>query len=443
MLIYHDKENRIEATTGGYLRQGYPIRDTYVQLGEGFGCTRGILYEPVVPVKKSSIAVIIMHSDVDFSTRTIGGELAKRGYRTFAGAVGNTNVPLDVKLMDVKRAVDFFKAYPGVERIILMGHSGGATLMTAYQRAAENGAASMQGDHMLYKLRCDCELTPADGFLALDPNLGNGAMTLLSIDPAVIDDQNGVRLNPKYNPFAPENGFDPAGANYTEEFLDAFYQAQAERNNRLIDKALSMLDDLEHGRGRYTDDDIFAFAGTSQLGMCNKLIMQDTHLFHHTRQAYPLIHADGSITEEIIQTVRKPRFSRTFTPEFKFGTMMCSLRAFLSEHAVRANENYRVREDRVEGVDWDHTYNCPPGNIKHIHVPLLSMGMTASYEFVTAEEVYQNSPAKDKQIAFVEGASHSFNTEKNCEAYPGQYGDTEKLLFDYCDQWLSAEGRFL
>ena len=79
-----------------------------------------------------------------------------------------------------------------------------------------------------------------------------------------------------------------------------------------------------------------------------------------------------------------------------------------------------------------------------ISAPLLVMGMTGGYEFLAAEIIHENTPKiGDKTIAFVEGASHIFFPAKDCEAYPGQFGDTVKTIFDYVDKWLGQNGRFL
>ena len=40
--------------------------------------------------------------------------------------------------------MDYLRKYPGVKKIVLWGHSGGATVMTAYQDIAENGVAACQ-----------------------------------------------------------------------------------------------------------------------------------------------------------------------------------------------------------------------------------------------------------------------------------------------------------
>lgn len=78
-----------------------------------------------------------------------------------------------------------------------------------------------------------------------------------------------------------------------------------------------------------------------------------------------------------------------------------------------------------------------------VSVPLLAMGMTASWEYLAAETIYENAASTDKIIAFVEGANHMFETETELEEYPGQFGDTMTTLYDYVDDWLSQEGRFL
>ena len=51
------------------------------------------------------------------------------------------------------------------------------------------------------------------------------------------------------------------------------------------------------------------------------------------------------------------------------------------------------------------------------------------------------SASADKLIAFVEGTSHRFTPAGEYEAYPGQFGNTMKLLHDYAADWLT-DGRF-
>jgi len=70
------------------------------------------------------------------------------------------------------------------------------------------------------------------------------------------------------------------------------------------------------------------------------------------------------------------------------------------------------------------------------------MGMTGSFEMSAAETIHDHAKSADKELVFVEGASHPYPTCKPCEKTPGQYGDTVKTLYDYADKWLSKPGRF-
>lgn len=433
MLNFDPRTGATYSTNGGYLNAGLPIRDTYVVIGRR---QHGILYEPVVKNEKSRIGVVIIHSDGDYGTLNMCGELAKRGYIAFGGQVSSSDDILDNKLLDVKNAVNFLKGIKGVEKVVLMGHSGGATLMSAYQAVAENGAGIFQGDDMVIKCSVKESLPAADGIMTIDSNWGNGSMTLFSIDPAVIEEGNGVKLDPELDIFNPANGFDPEGSHYSEAFMKKFLAAQRERNNRLIDKAVERLHAIEAGKGCYVDDEPFVVAGGSQIGPLNKLFPEDISLFAHTKSQHTLLHADGSETVGVVPSVRPARGGRNMTPVFGFGAEVTTVRHYLTERSVYAGENYSINADCAEGILWDRSYDCTPANIKHVHVPTLCVGLTGSYEYLAAEEIYNNSPSTDKSIAFVEGASHMF------AAIDEKYGDTEKVLYDYMDKWLSAEGRF-
>lgn len=438
MYIYDTEKKQITCTNGGYGIGGPLIRDSFVKLGRD---QRGVLYEPAIITEKSKTAIVVVHSDDDYSTRPMGAEMAKRGYRVFCGAVSNKLDTLDRKLLDVKHIVEFLKAYPGVKKIALMGHSGGATLMSAYQAVAENGISVFCGDHMLISCSLKEELPAADGIMLIDSNWGNGAMTLFSIDPAVVEENNGIMLNPALDIFDPANGYDREGAYYTETFKKYFFATQRERNNRLIQYARERLYAIERGKGRYADDEPLIIAGGTQMAPGNKLFPQDTSLLAHTKEEYELLHGDGRRTKGIIHSLRKPKGRKSLTSSCEMGTLMTTVKRFLTGKAVLADPSYQICEDCAEGILWDNSYSCTPGNVKKIHVPLLCMGMTGSYEYLAAEVIYHNAASTDKTIAFVEGAGHNFDPAYECEIWPGQFGDTQKILYDYMDQWLEKKGK--
>lgn len=417
------------------------IKVTFVDIAKR---TPGVLYEPDQKNEKQRIAVLVMHSDEDYLTFVTGPELAKRGYTVLCANVMNKEgiifSQVD-KAKSVKAAVGYLRSLPLVKKVILMGHSGGGTLMSAYQAVAENGPQVFQGEEKILPYPDGEDLLAADGIMLLDSNWGNAAMQLFSLDPAVEDENSGVLLNEELNLFNPENGFRPDGAVYSAEFIQKYQKAQSFRNCSIVDYALNRLLELENGRGHYRDDEPLIIPGAAQGFFNNKLYAQDPRLMSRTREAHLLLHPDGSRTTEIIHSIRGPENPRSFTDSFWEGARFLSVRTYLTSYAIRTEKEFGYDEDHVWGIEWDSTYNCPPGNMAHIRVPTLVMGMTAGWEYLASETIYNMAASEDKTIAFVEGATHKFIPAKHMEKFEGQYGDTVKTLHDFVDEWLMA-GRF-
>jgi hypothetical protein len=240
--------------------------------------------------------------------------------------------------------------------------------------------------------------------------------------------------------YSPKNGFNPAGSSYSQEFLQKFRAAQVKRNNALIDLALERLAAIKAGKGGWADEEPFIIAGAS-FGS-NKLHASDMHLFAHTEKAWPLLHADGSITTEIVHSVRVPSTNANPSPTWR-AALKTTVTSFLMTYAIRATDEFSYGEaTSMRGVEWKSSWASNPGNVEGITVPFLTMGMTGSFEGSSAETIHNHTKSADKTLVFVEGAQHGYSTCTKCEKTPGQFGDTRKTLFDYVDTWLSKPGRF-
>ena len=168
----------------------------------------------------------------------------------------------------------------------------------------------------------------------------------------------------------------------------------------------------------------------------NKLFPQDLSLLAHTKKAWPVIKADGSVKTEVVKSVRAP-FGIIGGSERMTASLNTTVRGFLSTCAIKTDDDFRVNADGLQGVHWSSNINSPIGNIEGVTVPSLFMGMTGSYEYLAAEEIYNHCVSSDKTIAFVEGAGHNFTPEREAEKYnKTSYGDTVKHLFDFVDNWL-------
>jgi hypothetical protein len=267
-------------------------------------------------------------------------------------------------------------------------------------------------------------------------------MTLFSIDPAVRAESGGVALDPALDMYNPANGISAGGSHYPAAFVRAFLRAEGERNMRLITRAQAMLAEIEAGKGPYADDAPFVVPGAILLGSNNKLFSQDVGLMAHTRQAWPLIHGDGSVTTAIVPSVRVPENVRSQSPSLLRGALKTTVRNFLSTYAIRTAPDFGYDAAGVHGVDWNSTYASPPGNVQGVSVPLLVLGMTGHWEYLAAETIYDRAASKDKTLAFVEGATHLYTSCTRCERRPGEFGDTLKTTYDRIADWLAKAGRF-
>ena len=408
------------------------IKTTFIEIARR---TPGVLYEPTERHPKQRIAILVMHSDEDYLAFPTGPEMAERGYTALCANVMSKEgmmFSLADKMKSVAAAVKYLRSLPSVEKIVLMGHSGGGTLMSAYQAIAENGPAVFQGNEMILPYPGNEKLPPADGMLLLDANWGNAVMQLFSLDPAVESEHSGMMIHAWLDLFHPANGFRPAGSVYPPEFIRRFQTSQSERNNGLIDDALNRYRLIQHGQGNYSDDEPLIIPGAAQGFTNNKLYAQDPRLMSHTRNPHLLLHPDGTRTTEIVRSLRGPENPESFTHSFWAGARFLSVKTYLNSYAIRTAKEYGYDEDHVWGIDWDSSYSSTPGNMVHVKVPTLVMGMTAGWEFLASETIFQMAGSEDKSIAFVEGATHRFGPAKD------QFGDTGKTLHDYVDEWLAV-----
>ena len=413
----------------------------------------GLLHSPISLGPAASVGLIVSHPNSDYLNHISGAELASRGFRVLCvnGRYVNTrrehliweHVPLDIQ-----PAVAYLRKLTGVRVVILVGHSGGGQLMPFYQNLAENGArAAQQPGRFAQGGAALSGLPPADGLVLLDPHHGYGANTLTSLDPAVRDEANPAAVDPALDIFDPANGYDPLRPNYSQDFLARYFRAQAERMTRLNGRAWERAQAIAAGKGVYHDDEPFVVArGQARVWQL------DTRLVSETRGTYPILTADGQTVQDRARSVRvsgvtpgssgAAGLTAAQNASYHGGTVVYSVKSWLSGNAISVDpERYQVTRDNIVGIDWDSSNTSTPANIANIRAPLLIMGMTGHYWMVPSEIFFNAAASQDKQLVFVEGASHNLVPCRACETSPGQYGDTVNTIFDYVAGWLQA--RFL
>ncbi|KAJ5768531.1 hypothetical protein N7533_001114 [Penicillium manginii] len=401
---------------------------------------------------KAKIGVLVMHAEQDYTTFYPCSELPVRGYTTLClnNAQSKTGLmnDLDFETMmtDVAVGVNYLNNLPGIDKVVLWGHSGGGAMMAAYQNVAENGASACNGTEKIYPCSAAVDNLPAaDGVLLIDANFGLSTMTLLSVNPAIENESTGTKINNTLNLYSPQNGWTENGANYTSEFAHRFLDGVASRWEKIVSFAEERNQLIKAGNGDYTDDEGLVIPDANYLGFNNKIISQDTRYLAHTVYKWPLLHKEGRVSTQVVPSVRVADAGiPSIVDSFYDGALKTTVTRFLSTFAIRIDKtSFNVTADNITGVDWASSQTAPIGSVPGISKPLLTMGNTGHYEYLNAEKIYLAAKSEDKSIAFTEGAQHTINTCTECEAYPGQFGNTVKTAFDFMDKWLSKPGRFI
>jgi acetyl esterase/lipase len=208
--------------------------------GAGFHPCQGLFTRPVEGPGPGT-AFIATHYNVDFSEHYLAGPLARRGY----GFLGwNTRYrgneaffQLDQALIDIGVGVRWLRESAGIERIVLLGNSGGGSLMAAYQsQALQPNLPPPVGAPLAPEVE---SLTPGDAYVSLCAHRGRPEVLTDWLDPSVVDENDPVGTDATLSIFNPDNG-----PPFSTGFLERYRAAQVARNDRITAWAEAELERL-------------------------------------------------------------------------------------------------------------------------------------------------------------------------------------------------------
>ena len=211
---------------------------------------RGIYWTPAAnPHPK--VAVVATHPRSDFSFHHAFPDLLDAGYACLGANMRTVNNDMDCQheslLLDVAAWLRWLRGERGVERIVLLGNSGGGSLFAFYQAQAkaapaQRHAASPGGRPVPLPAE---DMPVADAMIFMAAHTGQGLIVAGTIDPAVVDEHDPLRSNPALDMYDPRNGFrpPPQWTEYDEDFITRYRAAQRERVLRLDARARAMIDD--------------------------------------------------------------------------------------------------------------------------------------------------------------------------------------------------------
>jgi len=392
------------------------------------------LYEPSGPTPNESTALVVVHQ-IPVGAELPCPQLAQRGFTVVC--TQETGATWDQLAQGIGLGVSYARKLPGIQHVVLLGWSGGGSMVAYYQNVAENGVAVCQTPQRLDPCSNSLkELPRADGVVFLDaiPGLAFSFMSALDAatsKPAGVTNQD----NPSLYLFNQRNGYNPnpnQSSTYSSSFINRYTQAEGQREADLVSSAQH----LRKQSGGVSDDMPFPVGRDAA-----RIWQQDTGLLSHTKGQYPLITPTSSSgTVQVVHSVRVPSASPVpSSPQandsapnsFTVGT-------FLSTSAIKAPD-YHLTADSIEGVDWASSNTSTVINVQGITVPLLMMSMTGHYWVVPSEMYYRAAhKSKHKTLAYVEGATHVFAPCTVCQTSPNQFGDTQAEVFNYVANWLAA-----
>ncbi|MCP5024656.1 MAG: alpha/beta hydrolase [Actinomycetia bacterium] len=196
--------------------------------GAGGHPCQGIWHTPKGVTPK--VGFIATHYNVDFSEHYLASYLAERGF----GFLGwNTRFRgmeraflLDHAVAEIGVGVKWMKEVAGVEKVVIVGNSGGGSLMGAYQSQAVE--PNITPTHDLPALDCIDDLIPGDLYVFVSAHPGRPEIFANWLDASVTDELDPVATDPELDIFNPDNG-----PPYSLEFVAKVRAGQVARSNRI------------------------------------------------------------------------------------------------------------------------------------------------------------------------------------------------------------------
>ena len=212
----------------------------------GLQMNRPRVYGALAGPKRGRIGAIVMHPTSNFMGHYLLEPFAQRGIGLLAlnsRYVGNDSVLIMERvLQDLGAGVAYLRQH--YDRVILIGNSGGAALMSFYQAQAEQLTLkdTPAGDPLHITPE---ELPPADGVALMAGHIGRSRLLLNWLDASLTDERDPLSCDPALDIYDARNA-PPFSADFVAR-IRAVQRQRSERITAQVKARLKFLRSLPHG----------------------------------------------------------------------------------------------------------------------------------------------------------------------------------------------------
>lgn len=384
----------------------------------------GILYRPANHDPKTCF--YLMHPRGEFTRHYVVPPLTDRGYAVFGQNSRYINNDTDMVherlLLDIAAGLRHLKER-GFEQIVLLGNSGGGSLLSFYQSQAwkppQDRLTTTPGGEPIDLTR---EVMPeGDLYIAVAAHLGEGRFMLNVLDPSVTNENDPTSTDPRWDMYNPANGYRPfpQPSSYDRAWLAEYRQLQVERSRRLDAIARDHIAEHAYFRAQLRDAGFDSLPVDTQ-GMIARRGRLGRYLIIYRTLANP------AYLDPTIDPSNRP-----------LGSIFSPGDPIIGNYGPGGLA--RVKTPRGWLSTWSGTSSQAdlPDTIQHVKVPTLIVFADGDCDIFPAEqqEILDKSGAADKQMMELPWADHYL--------YPvGEEGkklaDPRERLIEMILPWVEA-----
>ncbi|HEY1560972.1 MAG TPA: alpha/beta hydrolase [Caulobacteraceae bacterium] len=193
----------------------------------------------------SDTALIVMHPIGAPAYLPVFAQMARAGHHIIACAsrYSSGDAPLEMEnvVLDLGACIKDAKERQGYQKIVLLGWSGGGSLMAGYQAEAEKPIVQLTASGEETPL-AGAKLIPGDAIMLVASHRSRHQLLTGQIDPSVLDEIDPDKRDPTLDIYDPGNPVQPP---YAADFIQSYRRAQIARNRKISEWAKGKLADLK------------------------------------------------------------------------------------------------------------------------------------------------------------------------------------------------------